>query len=290
MTPKRALIVILFPAIASTAAPQAQAPRPLHFVAAITDYYHAEYVPLPEPPARHVFFVGEAIDVRLSIGNRGATAQELNTRNVSIEKAFALSVLEQPAGSGSIQFVPVTRGEIKSEERNTTTVDWNHELEVPAQSSLTFAASIVMGSTAVPGQYSLRIMPGFAGTTEPINPLGSMLRFELRPVDSLGARAELVRRRMVRAYQHDDASAAQTASESLLRSYPSSAQAYQVKGEIARRSGRTQEAVAAFDRAVALIQSGADKLYLQHASPEAVEQTVRELTRSTDSLRERKNQ
>jgi predicted RNA polymerase sigma factor len=95
---------------------------------------------------------------------------------------------------------------------------------------------------------------------------------------------------MVRAYEHDDASTAQAASESLLRLYPSSSQAYQIKGEIARRSGRTQEAAAAFDRAVALIQSGADKLYLQHASLETVERTVQGLTRTSDSLRERKNQ
>ena len=279
------LIAILFLTVASTAATQAQAPPRLHFVAAFTDYYQAEYVALPEPPARHVIFEGEAIDLRMSIGNRGATDQGLNTQNLSIENAFALSMLEQPPGSGSMRLVPLTRGEIMSVERKTATVEWSQQLEVPAQSSLTFAASIVPEHPVLPGQYALRILPRLAGTAEPINPLGTILRFELRRVESLGDRAELVRRRMVRAYEHDDASTAQAASESLLRLYPSSWQAYQIKGEIARRSGRTQEAVAAFDRAVALIQSGADKLYLQHASLETVERKVQGLTRTSDSLR-----
>jgi len=75
-------------------------------------------------------------------------------------------------------------------------------------------------------------------------------------------RAELARRRMMHAYNADAEVEAEAAADALLRLYPQSALAYQVKGEIARRQHRLPQAVQLFERAVQLMTSAQDVLFV----------------------------
>ena len=68
-------------------------------------------------------------------------------------------------------------------------------------------------------------------------------------------------------YVDDDNDAALAVFDELLRRYPQSHIAHVMKGHIARRQGDNERARASYATALALLESGADRLYLSEGQP-----------------------
>ena len=141
-------------------------------------------------------------------------------------------------------------------------------IDVPAQGSVVWTARLTPETTWAIGMYDLRISPAFGGDS-PINPLGTIVRFEVRPVQGLAEQAELIRRRLMRAYATGLAERIAQEADRLLRVYPQSSIAYEMKAELAKQEGRGTEAATLLRQALALITSGQDTLFLrQRTEPE----------------------
>ena len=118
-----------------------------------------------------------------------------------------------------------------------------------------------------PVLYEFHFAPAFGGEDGSIHPQGTFVRYELRAVSSAADRAEVAMRNVQRALFTEDDQVVEAAVQRLLAIYPSSSHAYQIRGEVARRAGRQADAAEAFRRAVALLESGADALFVKHSGP-----------------------
>jgi hypothetical protein len=254
----------------------------LHFVAAATNSYDVEYVAPPNLPGNYVLFVGEVMELRISLGNRGDVDQTVTIGEVPIGRAVLTRGLRIPAG-GSVPRVLVQPVGRVIDGQNVSTVNWEGELHVPSRGTLEFPATVVVPDDGPPGLYEFETVPGFAATTAPIVPLGTGLRFELRRALSSEDRVEMVRRRMRQSFNRGDLAGAEEAADKLLTMYPSSSAAYQLKGEVAEERGQRQRAISQYQRALELLSSGQDKLWLAHAPTELATRRIDALTRTIES-------
>ena len=69
----------------------AQDQTPLNFGIKLNRYYDGLYTSAPDDSVRHVFFVGEPIDVVVDVGNAGDEDQSLDTSTVPLRDAFSIA-------------------------------------------------------------------------------------------------------------------------------------------------------------------------------------------------------
>jgi hypothetical protein len=245
------------------------------------------YVAPPVVPARFLIFHSESLSLSLAVGNVSDQNHIIRLGNIPLAQAFRLTVVHLPPGG----VVPTLRI-----EPIATIMTGDNSLPVPAEGAITIpprGSAVWTGvleapGGAQPGVYELQIVPAFAGEAgEPLNPLGTIIRFEVRDVGSDQDRIELARRRMMHAYITGGDVEAAAAADSLIALYPQSALAYQVKGEIAKRAGRRPEASAAMQQALSLIVSGRDALYLRNVPARDVDRNVQGLAQAVQDLRPR---
>lgn len=79
---------------------------------------------------------------------------------------------------------------------------------------------------------------------------------------------------MIAAYDAEDDVQFEAAVRELLRIYPSSALAFELRGRVAERLGQVIDARAAYARAIELIRDGQDQLYLRHNSARHAQNTL----------------
>jgi hypothetical protein len=232
----------------------------LNFAASFDEYCDTEYVPPPSSPARHVYFSGEVIYVRLSVGNAGPADRPFTFGATPLSRAFEIQVREAPAGAPSFGLSLASGGRlaVRGTLRESS---WGEATNLPAGGELTFVAVLGASGPVVPGAYELRIVP--RSPSGPLNLRATLLRFEFRNVDGAG-RAEIARRRMAGALAHDATSQAGALARELLKIYPQSSSAYLVLGEVALREGAFEDAARHFSEARTLL-NGADGLSIAHA-------------------------
>ena len=93
-----------------------------------------------------------------------------------------------------------------------------------------------------------------------------------------------MRRRMFRHYNREDFAAAETDADVLLKMYPMSWVAYEVKGRAAAVRGDLQQAVSAYERARRLLTQGEDRLWLAQAPQNKVKEALELLTDRIQSI------
>jgi hypothetical protein len=252
----------------------------LHFVARPAENFGAVYVNGPTPPANYMFFVSEPIVMTLEIGNRGDVDELLVTSRLPLGAAFRLRALRIPPTAGGTLTVGSEAKTVLA--GSSVSLPWGSELRVPARQTLEWTAALV--SQGPPGVYEFDIAPVFSGSRMPIAPQGTIFRYELRAIASDADRAELALRNVMRAYATENEQGIEAAIQGLLGVYPASSRAFQIRGEVAARSGRRSDAVAAFARAAALIQSGEDWLFVAQAGPSGVRDTLSWLSTQASSV------
>jgi hypothetical protein len=222
------------------AAGQERGDQGLHFVVAINDYYDVVYAKPPVSPALYVVFAGEPIELRLAIGNRNATTERIALHGLPIHDAFRLTALRVPEGAPQPTLTLRPAGRVEHAQLPNE-MNWGDEVALPGSARLVLRATIDTAPSTVPGLYELQITPSISATTK-INPLGTILRYEIRQVSPEADRIEGLCRRMLRLYNHEEVAEAQEAADQLLAVYPRSAIAYRIKGHVALTRGRRNEA------------------------------------------------
>jgi hypothetical protein len=260
-----AAIVVSLGCVLSTAGvARAQPTSRLVYGAILTEYYDRAYVAAPTPPARHVYFAGEPIDVRIAVGNRDDVAKPLDLGSRSFEQSLDVSVVTAPPGVGDVVLRRVGAGELLDGGR-VRAAEWQGVVAVPAQGEVRVYATLATRGPMPPGVYDVRVVPRNAGPN--LRLLSTGLCFEVRPLTTQAERAEVIRRRMESAETYRQDVLAERLADELLELYPPSASAYHVKALVAERRGRPEEATAALERALRLIRTKQDVLFVGHAGP-----------------------
>ena len=252
----------------------------LHFLAAVNEYYGVEYVPPPALPALDVVFAGEPIHLRLEIGNGNFSPEALNTSSGSITRAFSLQVIRVPEGASTPTLTVETAGQIIGEAGND--VAWGDDIGIPPRSRVVFKGAIATSRSAIPGVYEVRITPNLQ-TSSKLNPLGTIVRYEIRVASTFADEVEVMRRHMTREYHHDNVAAAEAAADALLTKYPQSAAAYRIKGQLASTRGNRKEAIEALGKARELLATGTDHLWRAQQSND-LRRTLTDLTQRIDAI------
>jgi hypothetical protein len=240
------------------------------------EHFGVTYVSEPTKPALDVFFVSEPIQIALEIGNRSAIEQPLATQGLPLSAAFQIRSIESPSSSLSpgLTIGPDAKAIVFGSE---VRVPWGQQLQMSPKSTIVWTATL--NAPGPTGVYQFNVVPTFTGSTSPIRIHGSIIRYELRPLNSLADRAELAYRNISRAHASGDDGEVEAATHRLLAIDPTSSHAYQILGQLRESAGRRTEAAAAFSRASALVESGEDRLFLARASREDVRERVAWLRR-----------
>jgi hypothetical protein len=259
----------------------AQAQTPLNFAIIINRYYDGLYTSAPVDSVRHVYFVGEPIDVVVDFGNAGNEEQSIDTRSVSIDAAFDIAPRQgSPKGVADLDLSP--SGEIVVGD-NQLIVNWGDVVTLGPRSRVVWEGQF-RGPSA-PGIYNWSVELKGVKSSRPINPLGTVLEYELRVPKDLGDRAEVARRRMLRAFDDENDVQFEAEARALLSIYPDSSLAFELRGRVAERSGRLSEAQTAYETALAFLRDGKDRLFLEHNSERRAAGSLADLRDATQRVR-----
>ena len=239
---------------------KAQAQSPLNFVIRLNRYYDGLYTTAPVDSVRHVYFVGEPIDVVADIGNAGDEEESVDTRSISIGDAFNIALRHGPERDlARLDLSPVGETTVGD---NQVSVNWGDVVTLGPRSLVVWEGQFV--SPSVPGVYQWKIDLHGIRSSKPVNPQGTLLEYELRVPKDLGDHAEMARRKMIRAYDGENDVEFEGVARELLSIYPESYLAFDLRGRVAERSGRLSDARAAYETALALLRDRKDSLFLQH--------------------------
>jgi hypothetical protein len=251
----------------------------LNYVVLSDLYYDGLYTDGPGGgEAQLVYFVGEQIPVALEIGNAGDRAETLAPQTTSIDDAFEVGKIKGPGNANArLKLEPV--GEVVS-EADQSVVAWGNQITLQARSRVTFRGTF--NGPSAPGYYHWSIVPKGIRFSSELNLQNHELYFELRRPVALADRAEVARRRMIAVYDAEDDVQFEAAARELLRIYPQSSLAFELRGRVAERLGRANDARAAYERATELIRDGQDELYLRHNLGRHAQTTLKELSIAID--------
>ena len=259
----------------------AQQGQGLHFGVIIREYYEVEYVAPPLAPARGVVFAGEPVQLQVTIANPYHARETITTRDRTGEQAFSVAIIRGPEGATVPTLTAPTVGRLRAYPVNRE-VAWGDDVVIPIEGSVEFDVSINTTPSTATGVYELEITPTLAASTKFMR-VSTVVRYEVRAPSTLADQIELLRRQMIRAYNHDNPAAAEAACNALLKTYPTSAAAYRVKGYLAASAGHKQQAIDALTKARTLLASGEDELWqLQHR--DETSRAVAELTQRIDAI------
>jgi hypothetical protein len=259
----------------------AQSAPPVNFAIMFDHYYGGLYTSAPIGGARHVYYVGEPIDVVVDIGNAGDVEQSLDTRGVSMIDAFAVSgPQEQGHGIARLDLSPTGASAIGDNQLDVT---WGEVITLGARSRVVWEGHFHGPST--PGVYEWAIEIRGIRASSPVNALSDRLRYELRQVGNFDDRAEVARRRLIRAYDGENDAETEAAVRALLNIYPESSLAYELSGRVLEGSGRLKEARAVYEKALALLTDRKDRLFLTHNNERDIASVVSSLRQEVTHVR-----
>jgi hypothetical protein len=259
-------------------------PATLNFVVRAGEYHGTMYVTPPTIPAQFLIFKTEGLSLTLAVGNATDVDLSVSLNGVGPAQGFKVTPIRVPIG-GTVPALQINPVADMTSRGITTPQSWVGLISVPPRGNLVWTGTLFLPPNAAPGVYELQITPVFGTADGPaLNPLGTLVRYEVRDVVSDEDRAELSRRRMMHAYVAGTELDAEAAADELLRLYPQSALAYQVKGEIAKRQGRKEQAVQSLQHAVNLISLGQDVVYMTHTPAHEVDRTLQSMRQTVQLL------
>jgi hypothetical protein len=146
----------------------AQARAPLNFVIMFDRYYDGLYTTAPVDWVRHVYFVGEPIDVVVDVGNAGEEEQSIDTRSISIDSAFEIAPRHgRTRGMVRLDLSPI--GETIAGD-NEVLVNWGDVVTLGPRSRVVWRGQF--HGPSAPDVYSWIIELKGVKSSRPINPLG----------------------------------------------------------------------------------------------------------------------
>jgi hypothetical protein len=201
------------------------------------------------------------------------------------DQALEVTVVKAPEGAGTVVLRRVGAGEFIGGGR-VTAAEWRGAFELLPRGQVRVFSTVTATGPMPPGVYELRIVPRDRPNDVVI--ISEIIRFELRPITTLAERAEVLRRRMESAELYQQDALAERLADELLELYPASASAYQVKALVAQRRGRPEEATAAFERALRLVRTKEDVLFVGNAEPDIAHRAERSLEGALEAARARR--
>ncbi len=237
----------------------AQSDPTLVSVVSVGDYFGAVYAQRTVPEAEYTYFVGECIEIRAWVENRGELTQSVrwsgsgSTSPVvatshrdgeSVRLAFEVHGLEIRTQSGDL--VPT------NETADSVAVAPGERLE----------RLVTVRSNLRPGVYEVRLQLNAADSDRrAVFQQVSKMSFEVRA--STDYTPEVLRREGYRRVVAGDLAGAQEAAGRLRQLNPSSHAASLIESEVAWRTGRDADATRLVEQAIAEAASGRDSLLVR---------------------------
>lgn len=130
----------------------------LQYGAILTEYYDRAFVPPPMEPARHVYFVGGSIYVRIGVVNRDEVPRQLQLGPGPLEQALDVTSITAPPGAGQLVLNPVGAGE-RIDGALVSSAEWGGVADVPSRGEVRFHATLAATGQMPPGLYEVRLVP-----------------------------------------------------------------------------------------------------------------------------------
>ncbi len=235
------------------------------------------YTQPPASGADFVIFQGEPIEVELEIFNEGSQEAVVVTGGRKPRDVFQMVVVEAPvpkmSSRLSLDISPSVKLKLIGAEK---TARWSERMVSPPHSGLKFKAIVRSESEHLwPGIYKLKfysLLKSASGKEILAN--NNTFAFEIRSIETIENRLEVLGRQAMRLFARGEYQEAEKKLNELLLLYPNSSGSYTMKGHIALALGRKGEAIKAYRKAIDLLQSKMDTLYLSRASRVAVEHSI----------------
>jgi hypothetical protein len=212
-----------------------------------------------------LFFVGEAVKVKVAIGNPTRDAQILTFTQIVGHDMFTM----EASRDGVSVELRSTFDHGTWKDANGSTVPFNPASPTRLGRFERIEWLVDLGTSLEPGRYHLRVVPNAAdGSGLPISPRVSTYAFDVRP-RSEDAEAEITRREAWRHYLEGGESAfkrAELAVDRLLQIHPNSYEAFVVRGRVAMARGDEARAIEAYARAAEIVRNNRDTLLVRFSS------------------------
>src|SRR5207248_364353 len=157
-------------------------------------YPEVLYVAPATPPAGFVVFESEPLSVVLAIGNATDADLVLNTSAMTPQEAFHVTVLKKPQSAG-LPWLSFDADAGLDDHNEPVATRWSENVRVPARGSVSWHATLAFANGAsLAGVYELQIAPRFSGMTQRLNPVGTIVRYEVRSISGSAEQAEVARR------------------------------------------------------------------------------------------------
>jgi hypothetical protein len=251
--------------------------RDLRIVFNAEQYVSTVYSGSPVPGSR-IYFDDEPL--RLQVGIVNWTDETLMLRTGGASAGNLISVRLQRRGESGAVDVPVRlslNGDpLIGGESQQSVVSWQETISVPAKWYVTIPM-LVRTDRLEPGTYELRV-DQIRGSCEPncgIRNHGGLFVFDISHVDTLPKQLDQLFRRAHEAIERGTVTEADPLLKRMLELYPQASAAYQLLARRAEQVGNWKEAAAAYERALDLVQTGADRLR-SHSEPQALIDGLRE--------------
>ncbi len=265
-------------AAALTSLSAAQTPRSPLFAAVGPDEYFGEaYTNVPEDNASYVFFVGEPILLRITIANEQTS--DLSLSQTSSDDVFGFELL-----SNGMRHRMALTCVVKGTDAGQPSPRSLMEAPVRLAPSQRLVWVCPVDEPIPPGNYRLRAHTDITDIDErPIALRVESLAFNLRAATP-ASRAEIVRREAMRHLisREPNLLFVEAAVQRLLKSHPTSSLAYLIRGHVQRLMGKETEALAAFGRALEILEREEDQLLLKFKGQNFANETKATVRRLID--------
>lgn len=249
---------------------------PLMLLVNVREYFSETYTRRPphETGALFVYFVNEPVRMRLEIANRSDTHETLLTAAAHVREAVRVRTFHN--GEPADIPVSISADGWRTTGYSETPLNWERGMGIGPRGTLKWHVE-VLGQPLKAGFYRLEF--GVLATDEqsrPIAPQAPTFQFEVRE-PSTADEPEILRRDAMRLFGAGRYPEAERAVTRLLQRHPSSYEAHLIRGQIQVKMGRPDAAAQHFARALALLEPGADSLFIENSNPFTIEHTIQDV-------------
>jgi hypothetical protein len=264
------MLVIGFVCALTAAAAGQRAGQGTRAVWGVSFEHDFSWIYTPPPQNAHaVFFMGEPIRFRVVVINDMPAVLSFSRREQAPGRLVVAGAPSTVARAGLGLERPLAA--VLRRPGTEFASNWKDVIALEPGDKLEWSLGLSRaGGTMAPGRYEVNIVPDLPQAEMQRFAVGvAPVIFEVREPRGFGATIEMLRRQAMRQYVNDEYSQADETFDMLLRRYPQSHIAHVMKGNIALRLGQRERAVVSYNAALALLESGADQLFLTEGRPPA---------------------
>lgn len=262
--------------VVGCAARTAAEPPPLALLTRPGEYFGAVYASPPPDGMTYVFFSGEPVRLQINVVNWGDAPHTLMLHDKATSGLLRVSATRDGAPA-HVALLLEADARLVDDLAMVEAID---DTEVRLAPGVLVRWDFRVGSPLPVGLYVLDVDMGATDESgRHLRPQATRFTFEVRRTEK-DSIAEVLRRSALRRLTAGDISGAAAEADRVLAVNANSHAAFAIKGEVARLSGKPEEAAAAYAQALSAVISGADKPYLQRASTAQVRDLI-------DALRKR---